>query len=98
MDHTMGKVLEEDYRLQRRELVALGAGVLREIDELVDEESELVVSTDLEAELEAQVAKLRAARSVSTGGFCSACGAEAVAGDRFCVRCGEPFHDEESET
>lgn len=54
-DHAMGKVLPEEYRQQRRQLLMLGAQVLRQLDELGELESQ----PDLEAELEARVGELR---------------------------------------
>ena len=47
---------------------------------------------DAEAEIEASVAERRSSKL--PGGdqlFCGQCGAEAVAGDRFCARCGSPL-------
>lgn len=54
-DHAMGKVLPEEYRQHRRQLVMQGAQVLRQLDEL----DALEPQPDLEAELEARVAELR---------------------------------------
>ncbi|MGH2620910.1 MAG: zinc ribbon domain-containing protein [Anaerolineales bacterium] len=84
LDHYMGKVLEKDYRPQRQALTQQGAQVLRRIDELQGPPGPQV---SLEAELEAEVAKLRAVPQPSRQ-YCQQCGSRVLPSDRFCSNCG----------
>lgn len=89
LDHDMGKLLPEDYRAQREALASRGASVLRQIDEARDAGPAPAPATELEAELEAAVRRLR--RSGTAGDrFCSRCGSGLQPGDRFCAGCGAP--------
>jgi hypothetical protein len=95
LDSTMGKLLPEDYRVQREALAMRGAAVLRQIDESggsAQEPSRPSASLDPEAELEAAVRRLRSRQSdgKARGQFCSRCGAGLQPDDRFCANCGEP--------
>ena len=94
MDHAMGKVLQEDFQAQRGALLSRGAEVLRAIDELRDTVSEAIPETDLEVEIETAVARLRRGEDRASGGTCSSCGREIIAGDRFCVHCGASLLEE----
>ena len=98
MDHAMGKVEGEDFQDRRKELLAQGAGVLKAIDELNVEEAGSASVEDLDALLEAEVARLRSfARNTSTM-RCPRCGEEITERDGFCTRCGEPLHAEVDKT
>jgi hypothetical protein len=102
MDHAIGKIEEGDYIEQRSVLVARGAAVLKELDQLVgvvvetggQEQSQDLdsrmdnASRELEAQIEGAVAKLREQESDSEDNFCSHCGKALVSGDRFCAHCG----------
>lgn len=90
MDHAMRRVLPEDYRTDRPALVARGAALLREIDRLqgLGQADTSPGGDDLEAQLEAAVARIRGKGGETPGGFCPQCGREVMAGDAFCVRCG----------
>src|SRR3990172_3219299 len=95
LDSTMGKLLPEDYRVQREALAMRGAAVLRQIDESggsAQEPSRPSASHDPEAELEAAVRRLRSGQpdGKSRGQFCGQCGAGLQPDDRFCANCGEP--------
>lgn len=94
MDYTMGKILGEDYQTQRAMLVNYGAGVLKEIDELRGTLGEEIPEMDLEIEIETAVARLRRGVDQASGGNCSSCGREIIAGDRFCVHCGASLLEE----
>jgi hypothetical protein len=94
MDFAIGKVLEEDYRAQRDTMVTRGAEVLRAIDELSDVDGEAMPDTDLEVEIETAVAQLRRGEGPASGLYCSSCGNEVIAGDRFCVHCGASLDEE----
>lgn len=90
MDHAMGKVLEVDYQEQRADLLREGSLVLRKIDSLQPTEPG-DDSSDLELEIEREVARIRRAEAKSDAQFCPACGAQVSPGDRFCMQCGEPL-------
>jgi hypothetical protein len=94
MDQTMGKVAQEDFHVQRQELLVRGADLLREQDELdprgMDGEVADEGLASLESEFEAAVAKLRGSAEGPSVGFCGACGSTLISGDRFCASCGEP--------
>ena len=64
-DHTLGKIPEEEYPVQRAILVQQGAQVLRQLDEF----NQQTASQDQEARLEAAIAARRAdaGRPVSIG-------------------------------
>ncbi len=94
MDYTMGKVLEEDYQIQRASLLARGAEILKAIDKMEAVAVESSSEMDLEAELEAAVARLRSVQRGTSGGFCGACGGAVVASDSFCSHCGASLPEE----
>jgi len=96
MDHAMGKVLREAYQFQRGTLVARGAEILKSIDEIRGTMDEAFPDTDIEVEIEAAVARLRKGENLTSGGYCSSCGREVMAGDRFCVHCGASLFEEGS--
>ena len=95
LDSSMGKLLPEDYRVQREALAMRGAAVLRQIDESGGSAQEPflpIASLDPEAELEAAVRRLRSRQpdGKRRDQFCGRCGAGLQTGDRFCANCGEP--------
>jgi hypothetical protein len=59
-DYTLGKVPEEDYPFQRKNLLEEGAEILRRIDQ----STEQVPESDAEARIEAAIAARRIATSV----------------------------------
>ena len=97
MDHTMGKLDEQDYRQQRAELLGEGADVLRRLDQLEPPAGPVQPTTEpadqvIADEIERQVEQLRAmSKATPSGAFCPACGQKILAGDRFCTQCGEPL-------
>ena len=98
MDHSMGKVSEEDYQHQRGSLVLEGAGILRHIDELQSDGA----PDESAMELEAAVAQLRGKSSVSgsqrnedeANPECPTCGQSNYHGDRFCSNCGATLEEQ----
>ena len=95
MDHSLGKVSEEDYQRQRSVLALEGAKILRSIDELRRNES----PDNSAMELEAAVAELRSKSSALTSqkdtqGACPTCGEAIHHGDRFCSNCGEALEEQ----
>lgn len=101
-DQQTGKLSEEDFEQQSARLKHRAATVLRSIDKV---EAELT-SPRFDQQIETAVAALRqmpSALKTSTGngaasfapaaqtaGFCTKCGEQLKAGDRFCGRCGQP--------
>jgi hypothetical protein len=88
MDYTMGKILEGDYKTERKGLMHKGAEVLKVIDTLVGTSPSQVVHKVPDDEIEAAVARLRGKSSALTAGYCPSCGAEVQHDDAFCTRCG----------
>jgi hypothetical protein len=66
MDHSMGKVSEEDYQRQRQALALNGAEILRKIDKLQLSPDAKPGGKSPEMELEAAVAELRGKNSVAS--------------------------------
>jgi len=94
MDYAMEKVLPDDYKTARPELVSRGAALMREIDGWQGTNGHrpsALPSAGLDAEIEAQVARLRGGAGAAPAGFCARCGQASLAGDRFCIRCGAPL-------
>lgn len=91
MDRAMNKILEDDYQAQRAELLTEGAAILREIDSLQPPDVDEDDKSELEREIEREVARLRSAEASDEARFCPACGAEVSPGDRYCMQCGEPL-------
>ncbi len=98
MDHSMGKVPEQDYQRQRSSLALEGAEILRLIDELQSDGA----PDESAMELEAAVAQLR--RKSSSAGIqkngdelsvaCPTCGESIYHGDRFCSNCGATLEEQ----
>jgi hypothetical protein len=99
MDHSMGKVPQEDYQAQRTILVARGASVLKEMDHLrgpgkatlLTNGSKDVATSQLEAQIEEAVSQIRTEQSGLDANYCSSCGNALEGGDLFCVHCGTPI-------
>jgi hypothetical protein len=93
MDQAMDKIQPEDYACGRADLVSRGAALMREIDGLDSSPaaSRAPAAAATEAEIEAEVSRLRGRTEAAPGMFCAQCGRQAQAGDRFCVHCGSPL-------
>jgi hypothetical protein len=97
MDFAMAKVLPDDYRTMRPELVHRGADLMRELDRAEGNGHGPAEGVEeLEAEIEAEIARLRGGAGVGPAGFCGSCGHAVLSGDKFCVRCGAPLAIEEA--
>ncbi|MCK4693161.1 MAG: hypothetical protein KAT23_06000 [Anaerolineales bacterium] len=93
MDHAMGKVLLDDYQMQRGVLLARGVNILKAMDGLdvaVDEPSR---EKDLKASLETTAARLRHDQRELSGEICGACGEPVFKSDRFCSSCGKSLKE-----
>ena len=98
MDHTMGKLEDDDYEAQRSTMVTKGAAILKEIDEVINASPAArkqraahkpETASNADAVLEAAVARLRKGTSEEGAGFCAKCGKALMPDDRFCNSCGE---------
>lgn len=94
MDYAMEKVQADDYKSLRPELLGRGAALMREIDSLQGTNGAKPGEPErpeLDAEIEARVARLRGGAGSAPAGFCGECGQASLGGDRFCIRCGAPL-------
>jgi hypothetical protein len=87
-DHELGKVPQEIYAQQRRQLMDKAANVLAQLDTLapaLDADQSGAANDPIEALIAA-----RSANRQSTGNtkFCPQCGQPIQPGDQFCVSCG----------
>lgn len=99
-DNTLGKIPAEDYPIQRAELVAAGAEVLRKLDELdaaapkpgqaAPKPAAAPRKPAADDDLERAISARRRARERSSAGFCAKCGTPLQRSDRFCPKCGTP--------
>lgn len=80
-DYLAGKLDEEDYRSLKSELTAEALAAL-EADEL----AKGAAGSTAEADLEAEIAEMRA--GLRGGDGCPACGFSNESGSRFCSACG----------
>jgi len=100
-DHKLGKVADDIYRDQRKELVAQGSAILKRMQmiDCIDGEnirSRQKSSTrlytkhvyDRSDELEEMIAQHRRKQSERSMGFCTQCGTPYKRSDRFCSQCG----------
>ncbi len=87
-DLEMGKVSTEDYEALKEQYMRDAIDYMQEI-EILQTRREPVTEEDFEAEIEREVSALRGGEVVETSTiFCTQCGAEASAQDRFCFQCG----------
>jgi DNA repair exonuclease SbcCD ATPase subunit len=95
MDHSMGKLVQQDYEIERAAMLVRGADVLRQIDALRSVQWARVDQRKArEEELEAKVAQLRK-QGTPSGKHCPTCGLEITVEDRFCRHCGAPLDAQE---
>jgi hypothetical protein len=98
MDFAMGKILEDNYRTQRDELMLYGAQVLKELDLSAGLESTPAEPVRLEDEIESAVARIRGSGAGISSAFCPSCGEAVQEGDQFCTHCGSPLKKEQAST
>ena len=89
MDHAMGKVLLDDYQMQREVLLARGANILKKMDGLDVAVDDSPSEKGLKAKLDNSVARLRRDQRELSGEICDACGEPVFKGNRFCSSCGK---------
>jgi len=100
-DHETGKMNDDDYKEQRARLTAKGVEILRALDGLKTEEAAPQIDA-ADDEIENLIAIKRGkkiAQPLPSNGktpqgdaadtlFCTQCGAQAHAHDKFCAKCG----------
>jgi hypothetical protein len=86
MDHALGKVLLNDYQMQREVLLARGANILKTIDGLD-------VAVDESSREKGLKASLRRDQRELSGEICGACGVPVFKGDCFCSSCGKSLKE-----
>ena len=102
-DFQLGKIPEEDYPVQRADLLHKGADVLKKLDSLAPsrpagrpDATEAGDSAEAEAlsddEIESMLAARRKARKTRSAGFCPRCGKPILLTDQFCPNCGKSLH------
>ncbi len=99
-DYQLGKIPEDDYPLQRAELLRKGADVLERLDAIAasrpapqpvaaaasDATNAKALSDD---EIESMLAARRKERKTKSAGFCPHCGKPIMVSDQFCSNCGK---------
>lgn len=101
-DHATGKITDDDYVPQRAQLMAQGAAVLKQLDEMRPlaapgaDTSEAATEWSMDDFIESEIAARRQTSPANapnpaaeiTAGACPHCGVATRAGDRFCPKCG----------
>lgn len=80
LDHETDKIPTAQYEHERIQLKQSAADVLRQIDQLPDK------TDDVDAQIEAAIAALRAGTRAATA--CPNCAVTVTDGDKFCRECG----------
>jgi hypothetical protein len=101
-DHTMGKLVEDDYAAQRAALVAQGAAVLRQLDALALAHEPH--DANLDSEMEQAIARRRS-RPAAAGRAptpeaepeieAAVAGRRQTHASRFCTHCGQPLRSDD---
>jgi uncharacterized membrane-anchored protein YhcB (DUF1043 family) len=98
-DAEVGKILAEDYQVERNTLLAAGAKLLQQLDQL-DQPSQqsltnpVVISaapsTSEDDQIEALIIARGRQKKEKAAGYCPKCGNLLQASDQYCSRCGRP--------
>jgi NADH pyrophosphatase NudC (nudix superfamily) len=102
-DFQLGKIPEEDYPVQRADLMRKGAEILKKLDALAPSRPSLQpesarsansaqVGTLSDDEIESMLAARRRERKTRSAGFCPRCGKPIMVTDQFCPNCGKSLH------
>ena len=100
-DYRLGKIPEEDYPIQRTNLLQTGADILRKMDALTIDETDLrrksakkssATKEITDSELEYLISQRRASRKNNYDGFCPKCGKPVLSSDKFCASCGKALN------
>jgi hypothetical protein len=87
MDHTMGKLSDEDYKLMRGKCETKAVAILQELDGLKSAHGTTVNTATSDESLEREIRRLRQPHVVGAL-KCPRCGAAHTADDAFCAKCG----------
>jgi hypothetical protein len=85
-EHALGKLSEADYHRLQVDYKNDAALLLQELDQLGDSED---LNSEIEKEIAARKAALFAAQPDRKTLRCPSCGAETVAGKKYCPDCGK---------
>lgn len=99
-DFQLGKIPEEDYPVQRADLVRKGAEVLKKLDAIAASRPQprpSAVGSSVPAragalsddDIESLLAARRKERKTRSAGFCPRCGKPVLVTDQFCPNCGK---------
>jgi len=95
-DHTLNKIPEEEYPIQRMGLMTRAAEIMKSLDEIGYKEGGMKSVSGSTAkssqgydEVEALIAKRRGETGKQNKGFCPRCGQPTLENDRFCPKCGQ---------
>jgi hypothetical protein len=99
-DHSLNKIPEDQYPVQRAELLHTAARMLQQLEKMGFEPERksghsTVQVTDNSKdydELEELIAKRRGEQKKKSTGFCPRCGKPVTETDRFCPKCGTTIH------
>lgn len=93
-DHDLGKVMDDVYQIQRKDLLLKGSEVLKELEAFGDAKQSILAEVKSETDssddpVEAMIAARKAGSKKSgKGQFCTKCGNKLLKGDAFCPSCG----------
>ncbi len=90
LDREMGKISPEEFAAERPAMVARAAALMRQADEMQASGAMGEEYQELEAEIEAEVARRRGRASFPAAPHCTQCGSPVQRGDHFCGCCGAP--------
>ena len=101
-DFQLGKIPDDDYPVQRSDLLQKGAEVLKKLDALGASRpaAQLAAATAgpeqtgtlSDDEIESMLAARRRVRKTRSAGFCPRCGKPILVTDQFCPNCGKSLH------
>ncbi len=94
-DFQLGKLSAQDHAAMRDKYKARAATVLQQLDAAHADQAQAEIETQVAqrrktvpADVEAEIARLRAAKVQAAGARCAKCGTPRKPGDQFCAKCG----------